>query len=64
MSDTASRVAASLPTRPVRKGCVIRVLEQTDWIVHGPRGAARILGLNPSTLRSRMKKLRIRRPTP
>ncbi|MEW6439958.1 MAG: sigma 54-interacting transcriptional regulator [bacterium] len=48
----------------VERAYMIRVLEQTDWIVHGPRGAARILGLNPSTLRSRMKKLRIRRPTP
>ena len=30
--------------------------------VEGPKGAARILGLNPSTLRSRMLKLGIRRP--
>jgi transcriptional regulator with GAF, ATPase, and Fis domain len=30
--------------------------------VEGPKGAARILGLNPSTLRSRMQKLGIRRP--
>jgi formate hydrogenlyase transcriptional activator len=29
--------------------------------VEGPRGAAKILGLHPNTLRSRMKKLGIRR---
>jgi transcriptional regulator with GAF, ATPase, and Fis domain len=37
-------------------------LQQTGWRVEGPKGAARILGLNPSTLRSRMLKLGIRRP--
>lgn len=31
-------------------------------VVHGSRGAAQILGINPSTLRSRMKKLGIRIP--
>jgi PAS domain S-box-containing protein len=38
------------------------VLGQTGWVVEGPRGAAKILGLHPNTLRSRMKKLGIRRP--
>jgi PAS domain S-box-containing protein len=37
------------------------VLRQTNWVVEGPRGAAKILGLHPNTLRSRMKKLGIRR---
>jgi hypothetical protein len=30
--------------------------------IHGPGGAASILGINPSTLRSRMQKLGIRKP--
>jgi transcriptional regulator with GAF, ATPase, and Fis domain len=38
-----------------------RVLEQTGWVIDGPRGAARILGLHPNTLRSRLKKLGIKR---
>jgi transcriptional regulator with GAF, ATPase, and Fis domain len=33
------------------------VLGQTGWVVEGPCGAAKILGLHPNTLRSRMKKL-------
>jgi transcriptional regulator with GAF, ATPase, and Fis domain len=37
------------------------VLEQTTWVIDGPRGAAKILGLHPNTLRSRMKKLGITR---
>ncbi len=35
------------------------VLEQTHWIIEGPKGAARILNMQPSTLRYRMKKLDI-----
>lgn len=38
------------------------VLMQTNWMIEGERGAARILDLNPSTLRSRMQKLGIKRP--
>lgn len=34
-----------------------RVLEQAGWRIYGPLGAANRLGLHPSTLRSRMKKL-------
>jgi transcriptional regulator with GAF, ATPase, and Fis domain len=31
-------------------------------MIEGERGAAKILNMNPSTLRSRMQKLRIKRP--
>ena len=40
---------------------ILTVLGQTGWVVEGQRGAAKILGLHPNTLRSRMKKLGIRR---
>ncbi len=40
---------------------IARTLEQCNWVVEGPRGAAAVLGLHPNTLRSRMKKLGIRR---
>jgi transcriptional regulator with GAF, ATPase, and Fis domain len=43
----------------VERDYILRVLEAKNWRVSGPRGAARILGLNASTLRSRMKKLGI-----
>jgi transcriptional regulator with GAF, ATPase, and Fis domain len=36
---------------------ISEVLRHTDWVIDGPRGAARILGLHPNTLRSRLKKL-------
>jgi predicted ATPase/transcriptional regulator with GAF, ATPase, and Fis domain len=38
---------------------ILAVLKTTDGVVEGARGAATILGLNPNTLRSRMKKLGI-----
>jgi transcriptional regulator with GAF, ATPase, and Fis domain len=37
------------------------VLKQTGWRIEGERGAARVLGINPSTLRSRIRKLGLRR---
>jgi transcriptional regulator with GAF, ATPase, and Fis domain len=36
-----------------------RILAKTEGKVHGPDGAAEVLGVNPSTLRHRMKKLGI-----
>ena len=40
---------------------MVAVLRQTDWVIDGSRGAAKILGLHPNTLRSRMKKLGLTR---
>ncbi len=37
-------------------------LQATGWTLEGPKGAAAILGINPSTLRGRMKRLGIQRP--
>jgi len=38
---------------------ILEILEECKWVVDGNRGAAKILNINPSTLRSRMKKLGI-----
>ncbi len=66
----------SIPTRPrmvvpegserptldeVESGYIQEVLVATGGKINGPGGAAEILGVNPSTLRSRMKKLGISR---
>jgi formate hydrogenlyase transcriptional activator len=40
---------------------IIKTLELTGWRVSGERGAARLLGLKPTTLEARMKKLGIQR---
>jgi transcriptional regulator with GAF, ATPase, and Fis domain len=46
----------------VERDHIQTVLRNTSWRIEGMRGAARILGLQPSTLRSRMIKLGLRRP--
>jgi transcriptional regulator with GAF, ATPase, and Fis domain len=44
------------------RGYVARVLQETAWVVEGAHGAARLLGLHPNTLRSRMKRWGLKRP--
>jgi len=51
-----------LPLADYERNYIIEVLEKTYWRVEGPEGAARILDMHPETLRSRMRKLGIRRP--
>ena len=41
---------------------ILKILSETRWHIEGKDGAAEILGLHPSTLRSRMNKLGIIRP--
>jgi DNA-binding NtrC family response regulator len=41
---------------------ILKILNQTRWIIDGPKGAAKILGLHPNTLRHRLQKLGIQRP--
>ena len=43
----------------VERDYIVQVLEETNWVIEGPDGAAKRLGLNPSTLRGRMRKLGI-----
>jgi transcriptional regulator with GAF, ATPase, and Fis domain len=45
----------------VERNYILTVLRQTNWVITGARGTARILDIHPSTLRNRMKKLDITR---
>jgi len=66
LEDAQTVKAASVPKESLEemeRGYIIEVLEETYWRIEGKNGAAAILGLHPDTLRSRMKKLGIRRPT-
>ncbi|HXV68930.1 MAG TPA: sigma 54-interacting transcriptional regulator [Nitrospira sp.] len=47
----------------IERAHILAVLNQTNWRVSGDKGAAKILGLNPTTLEARMKKLGIQRPS-
>jgi len=46
----------------VQREHIMEVLDAKGWRVEGPEGAAKVLGMNPSTLRTRMRKLAIKRP--
>jgi transcriptional regulator of acetoin/glycerol metabolism len=46
----------------VEREHIQKILEKTDWRIEGNNGAASLLNMNPSTLRSRMQKLGIARP--
>ena len=67
-----SRATERPAERPGRKGAtprledverdhILRVLLDCHWRIKGPQAAAELLGLNPGTLYSRMKKLGISR---
>ena len=45
----------------VQREHILKALQTADWVIEGQRGAARQLGLHPNTLRSRLKKLGIKR---
>jgi formate hydrogenlyase transcriptional activator len=47
----------------VERDHIHATLRETRWVLSGPRGAARRLGMNRSTLYFRMKKLGIARPS-
>jgi formate hydrogenlyase transcriptional activator len=46
----------------IERDHIVRILEDTGWVIEGRNGAARMLGLKPSTLRFRARKLNIKRP--
>jgi len=50
---------ANLTLADMEREYIVRVLEQTNWKVSGQDSASEILGLDRSTLRARMRKLKI-----
>jgi len=46
----------------VERDYILRTLQETGWRIEGSRGAAKILEMNPSTLRNRMRRMGIKRP--
>jgi len=58
-----SGVGELIPLEALERRHILQVLEYMDWVIKGSQGAAQILGLNEGTLRSRMRKLGISRPT-
>jgi transcriptional regulator with GAF, ATPase, and Fis domain len=57
-----SIIPTSGPRLQLERNNLIRALAACDWKVSGDQGAARLLGMPPTTLGSRMKALGITRP--
>ncbi|MFL6333507.1 MAG: sigma 54-interacting transcriptional regulator [Pyrinomonadaceae bacterium] len=67
LAETLSVVKSSAPSKTLEemeREYIVAVLDGTSWRIEGQHGAARILGLHPSTLRTRMAKLRVEKPHP
>jgi len=64
-AEPAAYSSSAPPTlstlREVERGHILAVLKQTGGVIEGPKGAARILNVNPNTLRHRISKLGIKR---
>jgi formate hydrogenlyase transcriptional activator len=63
--QSIEKPATSVPSQvleEVERTHILGILESTSWKVRGATGAAKILGLKPTTLESRMIKLGITRP--
>jgi transcriptional regulator with GAF, ATPase, and Fis domain len=63
LPQTAAAVAGKLkPFEDMERDYILEVLKTTNWKIGGKGSAAAILGMPPSTLRSRIKKLGLKRP--
>jgi formate hydrogenlyase transcriptional activator len=57
----APDAASPVTLQEAERDHIRRVLEQANWVVGGPNGAAARLGMKRTTLQSKMKKLGVAR---
>ena len=60
--EVPNRVLQLRDLQQLEQKNILRALESTGWRIAGKDGAAELLGMNPSTLNSRIRALRIQRP--
>jgi PAS domain S-box-containing protein len=61
--DSPPRVLTNIDIKKLERQNILAALEQTRWQIFGPGGAAQLLGIKPTTLASRVKKLGLKKPT-
>jgi PAS domain S-box-containing protein len=59
--ETSTDSKQNIALEELEKNYILKTLEKTYWKISGPGGAAEILKMNPETLRSKMRKLNIKR---
>jgi transcriptional regulator with GAF, ATPase, and Fis domain len=57
-----SSILTDIEFRQREQNNVLAALNQAQWKIHGPGGAAELLGLKPTTLISRVKRLGLKKP--
>jgi formate hydrogenlyase transcriptional activator len=62
LSELPSESPSVLPFFEAERHAILRALDLTAWRISGGGGAAELLGLKPTTLHAKMKKLGIQRP--
>jgi PAS domain S-box-containing protein len=60
--EVSERVLQIRELQQLERKNILRALESADWRVAGKDGAAALLGMNPSTLNSRIRAFKITRP--
>jgi formate hydrogenlyase transcriptional activator len=62
LKSTAPAITVNIATlEDAERGHILRALDETNWIIGGPNGAAARLGMKRTTLQSKMQKLGISR---
>ncbi|MCK4678713.1 MAG: sigma-54-dependent Fis family transcriptional regulator [Bacteroidales bacterium] len=61
--ESVNENLSRLSLHEMERNYIVEILEETYWKVNGNDGAARILDMHPETLRSKMKKLNINKPS-
>ena len=61
--DANVEVAADVEMRRRERDNLLAALHRSDWKIYGPGGAAELLGLRPTTVASRIKKMGIKKPS-
>ena len=61
LAPEPSRVIPQTEIKRLEKENILAALNQSDWRVHGPDGAAELLDMRPTTLASRIKRMGLTR---
>jgi transcriptional regulator with GAF, ATPase, and Fis domain len=61
-SSNTEQFLTEAEMRQLEKENLLKILEKADWKIKGVDGAAELLGIKPTTLLSRIKKMGLQRP--
>jgi transcriptional regulator with GAF, ATPase, and Fis domain len=61
--EPSDQLLTEAELRELERKNTLRALEIAQWRVSGPNGAAKLLGIKPTTLTDRIKKFGLRKPS-